>query len=200
MHLDKGSRLGPYQIVAPLGAGGMGEGYRALDTRLGREVAIKVLPEDLSDDPKLRLRFEREAKAISSLNHPNICALHDVGESKLGDRNVQYLVMEYLEGKTLDQYLKRGPLTIDQVVRYGIEIAAALDKAHRKQTLHRDLKPANIMITKTGARLFDFGLAKSLRSAERELAVGSSPDEVTSQYLSEGTTPEKSLTAEGAVM
>src|SRR5438094_2111939 len=123
MQLQKGTRLGPYEIVAPLGSGGMGEVYRARDTRLGREVAVKILPRELSADPKLRIRFEREAKAISSLSHPNICALHDVGEVVRGNTRIQYIVMEYLEGKTLEASLTSGPLPIDQVVERGIEIA-----------------------------------------------------------------------------
>src|SRR5712691_4414151 len=163
LQLTKGARLGPYEIVTPVGAGGMGEVYRARDTRLGRLVAIKVISTDLSADPKRQLRFQREAKAISSLNHPNICTLYDVGEIPLDSTNqkpaARYIVMEYLEGETLEELLKKGPLTLDQVFRYGLEIADALDKAHRKQILHRDLKPSNIMITSTGARLFDFGLA-----------------------------------------
>ena len=127
MPLLAGSRLGPYEILGPIGAGGMGEVYKARDTRLDRVVAIKVLPSHLADRPELRQRFEREAKAISSLSHPNICALFDVGH----ESGVDYLVMEYLEGETLAERLSRGALPPDQALRYGIEIAAALDKAHR---------------------------------------------------------------------
>jgi serine/threonine-protein kinase len=173
----------------------MGEVYRARDTRLGRPVAIKVIAADLSADPKRQVRFHREAKAISSLNHPNICTLYDVGEIPPDSTNqkpaAQYIVMEYLEGETLEERLKKGPLPLDQVFRYGVEIADALDAAHRKQILHRDLKPANIMITSTGARLFDFGLAKYLR--------GSTADVHGLRLRSRATTAEKPLTAEGSL-
>jgi eukaryotic-like serine/threonine-protein kinase len=164
----------------------MGEVYRARDTRLGRAVAIKIISSDLTIDTNRRARFEREAKAISSLNHPHICALYDVGEVSAG---VPYIIMELLEGETLEERLKRGPLSLDQVLRYGLEIADALDFAHRKQILHRDLKPSNIMITGTGARLFDFGLAKFFQSG-----IESSPS------LSRGSTPAKPITVEGAVI
>ena len=156
MSLPAGARLGPYEIVSPLGAGGMGEVYRATDTRLSRPVAIKVLPSHLSSNPDLRERFDREARAISSLNHAHICTLYDVGHQN----GVDYLVMEYLEGETLDQRLSRGPLPTDHALRYGIEIAEALDRAHRQGIVHRDLKPGNVMLTKSGAKLLDFGLAK----------------------------------------
>jgi hypothetical protein len=157
MALTRGTKLGPYEIVSPLGAGGMGEVYRARDTRLDRTVAIKVLSSHLSSDATLRQRFDREAKAISSLNHPHICVLHDVGHQ--GDTD--FLVMEYLEGETLAARLEKGALPLDQVPRYGIEIADALDRAHRQSMVHRDLKPGNIMLTATGAKLLDFGLAKA---------------------------------------
>src|SRR3989440_6027618 len=153
MALTSGTKLGPYEIVAPLGAGGMGEVYRARDTRLDRSVAIKILPADFAQNAQLRVRFEREAKTISQLNHPNICTLHDVGEN--------YLVMELLEGEPLSTRLERGALPLEQVMRYGAEIAGALDRAHSAGVIHRDLKPANVMITKSGAKLLDFGLAKS---------------------------------------
>jgi len=156
MPLEPGAQLGPYEVLAPLGAGGMGEVYRAKDTRLDRTVALKVLPQHLAADPDLRQRFEREARAVSSLNHPHICALFDVGRQDGTD----YLVMEYLEGETLADRLSRGPLPTEQVLRYGIEIADALDKAHRQGIVHRDLKPGNVMLTKSGAKLLDFGLAK----------------------------------------
>jgi serine/threonine protein kinase len=143
-------------MLSPLGAGGMGEVYRARDTRLDRTVAIKVLPSHLSDDPALKQRMEREAKAISALQHANICTLHDFGSQDGTDLPV----MEYLEGQTLADRLGRGALPLDQVLKIGIEIAQALDKAHQQGIIHRDLKPANIMLTKAGAKLMDFGLAK----------------------------------------
>ena len=152
MKLASGVRLGPYEIVAPIGAGGMGEVYRARDTRLDRTVAIKILPAEFAQDERLRIRFEREAKAISALNHPHICALYDVGP--------QYLVMEHCEGKTLAKRISEGALPIEQVLQYGIQIADALDKAHRQGIIHRDLKPSNVMVTKSGVKLLDFGLAK----------------------------------------
>jgi serine/threonine protein kinase len=154
--LSSGTFLGPYQILAPLGAGGMGEVYRARDTRLDRSVAIKVLPHHLAANPELRQRFEREARAVSSLNHPHICTLYDIGHQD----GLDYLVMELIEGESLADRLAQGPLPADQVLRYAIQIADALDKAHRAGIVHRDLKPGNIMITRTGAKLLDFGLAK----------------------------------------
>jgi serine/threonine-protein kinase len=157
MGLPTGTQLGPYEIVAPIGAGGMGEVYRARDTRLDRTVAIKVLPQHLADTPEARQRFEREARAVSALNHPHICTLHDVGSQD----GTEFLVMEYLEGETLAARLEKGPLPLAQVLQYGIQIADALDKAHRQGIIHRDLKPGNIMLTKSGAKLLDFGLAKA---------------------------------------
>jgi serine/threonine protein kinase/Tol biopolymer transport system component len=156
MPLAPGTKLGPYEILSPLGAGGMGEVYRARDTRLDRSVAIKILPAHLSADPARKLRFEREAKTVSTLNHPNICSLFDVGSQNGTD----YLVMECIEGESLSQRLARGALPVEQVLKIGTEIADALDKAHRSGVVHRDLKPANIMLTKSGAKLLDFGLAK----------------------------------------
>jgi Tol biopolymer transport system component len=163
MALAPGARLGPYEIVAAAGSGGMGEIYRARDTRLGREVAIKVLPQHLSADAGRRERFEREARAVSSLNHPNICVLHDIGHQE----GVDYLVLELLEGETVADRLLRGALPIDQVMRAATEIASALARAHRQGIVHRDLKPQNVMLTKTGAKLLDFGLAK-LREGESD--------------------------------
>src|SRR5258708_7443908 len=157
MPLAPGTRLGPYEIVAPLGAGGMGEVYRAHDSRLGRSVAIKVLPEHLSASPEVRARFEREARTISSLNHPHICVLHDVGRE--GDTD--FLVMELVEGETIAHRLTRGPLSATEVIKLGAQIADALDRAHRAGVVHRDLKPGNIMLTKSGAKLLDFGLARA---------------------------------------
>ena len=158
MSLTPGTRLGPYELLAKLGAGGMGEVYRAKDARLGRTVAIKVLPADAAADTSARARFEREARAIAALSHPHICVVHDVGRE--GDTD--YLVMELLEGETLGDRLARtkGPLPLADVLTIGIAIADALDKAHRAGIVHRDLKPANVMLTKSGPKLLDFGLAK----------------------------------------
>ncbi len=161
MPLTAGTKLGPYEIQSPAGAGGMGEVYRARDTRLERTVAIKVLPAPLSSSPELRQRLEREARSISSLNHPHICHLYDIGSQGGTD----FLVMEYLEGETLAQRLENGPLPLEQTLQTGIEIAEALDKAHRQGIVHRDLKPGNIMLTKSGAKLMDFGLAKPAASS-----------------------------------
>ena len=156
MPLTPGTRLGPYEILSPLGAGGMGEVYKAKDTRLGRSVAIKVLLGQHAEDPAMRERFEREAQAISALSHPSICTLHDVGEHE----GMHYLVMEYLEGETLAARLARGPLALDQALELGREIAVALAAAHDHGVVHRDLKPGNVMLTKSGPKLLDFGLAK----------------------------------------
>ncbi len=184
MSLASGARLGPYEILSPLGAGGMGEVYRAKDTRLDRTVAIKVLPSHLSENAELRQRFEREAKTISSLSHPHICALYDVGHQD----GVDYLVMEFLEGETLAEKLARGPLATEQLLRYGIEMTDALDKAHRQGIVHRDLKPGNVMLTKSGVKLLDFGLAKAIARAPDAVALSSLP------------TREKELTAEGTIL
>jgi serine/threonine protein kinase len=150
--------LGPYEVIAPIGAGGMGEVYRAKDTRLDRTVAVKILPSHLSDNTEARQRFDREARAISSLNHPNICTLHDVGHQD----GVDFLVMEFLEGETLADRLSKGPLPIELMLKYGIEICEGLERAHKSGVVHRDLKPGNVMLTKTGAKLMDFGLAKAI--------------------------------------
>src|SRR5580658_930042 len=154
MAITSGTRLGPYEITGAIGAGGMGEVYRARDTRLDRTVAIKVLPPHLADTPEARQRFEHEARAVSALNHPHICTLHDVGSQD----GTEFLVMEYLEGETLATRLEKGALPVDQSLKIGIEVADALDKAHRAGIIHRDLKPGNIMLTKSGAKLLDFGL------------------------------------------
>ena len=171
MSLSAGTKLGPYEIQAPLGAGGMGEVYRARDTRLERTVAVKVLPDHLSCDPESRQRFEREARTISSLNHPHICALYDIGTQD----GIDFLVMEYLEGQTLADRLQRGALPVEEVLEIGIEIADALDKAHRQGIVHRDLKPSNIMLTKSGAKLMDFGLAKPVQAAFIASATAGTP-------------------------
>jgi len=157
MALTPGTKLGPYEIQCPLGAGGVGEVYRARDTRLDRTVAIKILSPHLSSNPEAKQRFEREARAISSLNHPHICTLYDVGHQDETD----YLVMEFLEGETLADRLRKGPLPPQQVLKYGVEIGEGLERAHRTGVVHRDLKPGNIMLTKAGAKLMDFGLAKA---------------------------------------
>ncbi len=184
MSLIPGSRLGPYEVLASIGAGGMGEVYRARDTRLDRTVAIKVLPQHLASKPELRQRLEREARAISSLNHPHICTLYDVGRE--GDTD--FLVMEYLEGETLAERLIKGPLPPDQLLRYAVEIADALDKAHRQGVTHRDLKPGNVMITKNGSKLLDFGLAKSaIPGAEMSAATMTKAAPLTQQGAIMGT-------------
>jgi eukaryotic-like serine/threonine-protein kinase len=172
-----GTKLGPYEILSSLGTGGMGEVYRARDTRLDRIVAIKILPNRLSDRPELRERFEREARTIASLNHPHICTLYDIGHQDGTD----YLVMECLEGETLADRLAKGPLPLDQVLRYAIEISDALDKTHRKGVTHRDLKPGNIMLTKSGAKLLDFGLAKLRQEASPAAAISQLP--TTNKYI-----------------
>jgi Tol biopolymer transport system component len=184
VQLRSGSRLGPYEILAPLGAGGMGEVYRARDTRLDRHVAVKVLPSHLSESAHLRERFEREARAISKLSHPHICTLHDVGRHD----GIDYLVLELLEGETLAERLTRGPLSLNQVARYGAEIARALGLAHREGVVHRDLKPGNIMLTKAGAKVLDFGLARY-----------ATPVSLTSQ-LSALPTEHKPITEEGSIL
>ncbi|MFA6958218.1 MAG: protein kinase [Thermoanaerobaculia bacterium] len=177
--MDPGSRLGPYEILERIGAGGMGEVFRARDSRLDRVVAIKILPPEFASSPRSRARFEREAKLLSQISHPNICVIHDVGEQvdaaadpSAPPSTVRYLVMEYLEGESLAQRLQRGPMPVDQVLRIGAQIADALEKAHRGGVVHRDLKPANVMITRSGAKLLDFGLAKE--SGVR--SNGSNPD------------------------
>jgi Tol biopolymer transport system component len=182
--LSPGARLGPYEVVSAIGAGGMGEVWRARDTRLEREVAIKILPSELAHSAQLRARFDREAKAISALNHPHICTLHDVGH----ENGVDYLVMELLVGESLADRLANGPLPLEQVLRFGGQIATALDAAHRQGIVHRDLKPGNIMITRSGAKLLDFGLARTAQDAK--------PIDMVTQGLTEA----RPLTQEGAIL
>jgi serine/threonine protein kinase/Tol biopolymer transport system component len=185
MPILPGRRLGPYEILSSIGAGGMGEVYKARDTRLDRIVAIKALPTHLADRSDLRERFEREARTIASLNHPHICTLYDIGHQD----EIDYLVMEFLEGETLAQRLLKGSLPLEQVLQYAIEISDALDKAHRKGVTHRDLKPGNIMLTKTGTKLLDFGLAK----LKQEVAPANA-------QLSELPTANDPLTAQGTIV
>jgi Tol biopolymer transport system component len=192
MRLTPGTRLGPYEVLAPLGAGGMGEVYRARDSRLGRDVAIKVLPQHLSENPEVHARFEREARTISSLNHPHICTLHDVGRE--GD--VEYLVMELVEGETLAKRLEGGAMPVTEVLRLGIQIADALDRAHRAGIVHRDFKPGNIMLTRSGAKLMDFGLARPTAAAG---APGGASG-ATIAHLTQSPTIASPLTAEGAIV
>src|SRR5713226_2126823 len=187
MALTSGTRLGPYEIQSPLGAGGMGEVYRARDTRLDRTVAVKILPSHLSEKPEAKERFEREARAISSLSHPNICHLYDIGSQD----GISYIVMEYLEGETLSDRLRKGPLPLEQVLKCGVEICEGLEKAHRSGIVHRDLKPANIMLTKSGAKLMDFGLAKA--------GIHSS-NPSSSSLMQTLTNPSHPLTVEGTVV
>ena len=194
MPLTSGTKLGPYEIQSVLGAGGMGEVYRARDTRLGRDVAIKVLPQHLSADPDLRQRFEREARAISALNHPRICTLHDVGNQN----GVDFLVMEYLEGETLAQRLKRGPIPLKEALKIAIEVCEALEKAHRVGIIHRDLKPGNIMVTANGAKLMDFGLAKAAVAGVSS-AAARTPLLSAAQTISEAS-PLSPLTTAGAIL
>jgi len=181
--LSSGTRLGPYEVISPLGAGGMGEVYKAKDTRLGRDVAVKVLPAHLTDDPDVKARFEREAHAISQLTHPHICTLYDVGNSS----GVEYLVMELLEGQTLADRLEKGPLPAEQVLKFGVEIADALDRAHRAGIVHRDLKPGNVMLTKSGVKLLDFGLAKVAASGESVSELSSLPTQASRPLTQKGT-------------
>ena len=185
MALLSGTKLGPYEIIAPIGAGGMGEVYKATDTRLDRVVAIKVLPEHLSSNVELKQRFEREARAVSSLNHPNICTLFDIGH----EDGVDFMVMEYIEGETLTERLQKGALPLGEALQHGIEIADALDKAHRQGVVHRDVKPGNVMVTKPGLKLLDFGLASRLRH-------GFGGQEPSSAV----PTQDKPLTKEGAIL
>ncbi len=199
MSLKPGRRLGPYEIESSLGAGGMGEVYRARDTRLDRSVAIKVLPSHLAENAQRRERFEREAKAVSALSHPHICALFDVGE----EGGVSFLVMEHLEGESLADRLARGALPLREILKLGAQVADALDRAHRAGIVHRDLKPGNVMLTKAGAKLLDFGLAKNVVT-EQEASETSAPTEAAPDALpldSEATTGAKPpLTEAGAIL
>ena len=185
MPLTTGTRLGPYEIQSQLGAGGMGEVYKARDSRLDRTVAIKVLPAHVATDPDLKQRFEREAKAIAALNHPHICTLHDIGS----EGGTDFLVMEYLDGQTLAQRLENGALPLEEALQVAIAIADALDKAHRQGIVHRDLKPGNIMLTKTGAKLLDFGLAKLKKAG------GVGVEGLTAQV-----TQSEPLTSQGSIL
>lgn len=185
MHLDTGSRLGPYEIVSRLGAGGMGEVFKARDTRLGRTVAIKILPPEFADDPRLKTRFEREARAISQLNHPHICTLYDIGQAD----GTSYLVLELLEGETLERRIARGALPLAEVIRYGTQIAQALDRAHRAGIVHRDLKPGNVMITNSGAKLLDFGLARSTHAPVVTTEAPTAQQTITAERTTVGTLP-----------
>ena len=198
MPIAPGTKLGPYEIQSPLGAGGMGEVYRARDTRLDRTVAIKVLNSQLVANAELRARFEREAKIISQLQHSHICVLHDVGHQDGTD----FLVMEYLEGETLADRLKKGPLTTEQVLKIATEIADALEKAHRAGVVHRDLKPGNVMLTKSGAKLLDFGLAKPLAASATARGKGSGSASVLAAALtttSPAASPASPLSTGGPV-
>ena len=194
MPLASGAKLGPYEIQSPLGAGGMGEVYRARDTRLERIVAIKILSTHLSSDPEIKQRFEREARAISSLNHPNICHLYDIGSQDGTD----YLVMEFLEGETLFDRLRKGPVPLPELLKIGTEVSEALEVAHRNGIVHRDLKPGNVMLTKSGAKLMDFGLAKP--SAVGATPSGSSPILLSAAQTIDAHSPMSPLTTAGSVV
>ncbi|MFZ0801578.1 MAG: serine/threonine-protein kinase, partial [Terriglobales bacterium] len=193
MALISGTKLGPYEILSPLGAGGMGEVYRARDTRLDRTVAIKVLASHLSSSPELKQRMEREARAISSLNHPNICHLYDIGSQDGTD----FLVMEFLEGETLADRLRKGALPLNEILKIGIAVAEALAIAHRQGIVHRDLKPGNVMLTSAGAKLMDFGLAKPLGA--QSVASGTVPAFTALPTMS-GPSPMTPLTAAGSIV
>ncbi|HXX28158.1 MAG TPA: serine/threonine-protein kinase, partial [Terriglobales bacterium] len=183
MALKSCTKLGPYEIQSPLGAGGMGEVYRARDTRLDRTVAIKILAAHLSSSPELKQRFEREARALSCLNHPNICHLYDIGSQDGTD----YLVMEFLEGDTLAQRLRKGALPLEELAKIGAEVADALQVAHHAGIVHRDLKPGNIMLTRSGAKLMDFGLAKPTAVGVSGSAFAPLPSGVTMDATSAGS-------------
>src|SRR5262245_26934049 len=183
MPLSNGTKLGSYEILGALGAGGMGEVYKAQDTRLNRFVAIKVLPDSAAAKPEARQRFEREAQTIAALNHPHICVLYDVGHHE----EVDFLVMEFLEGETLADRLQKGALSVPQAMEFAVEIADALDSAHRRGVLHRDLKPGNIMLTKQGAKLLDFGLARLKQPSSEGSLAASTVLTAANQLTAEGT-------------
>jgi Tol biopolymer transport system component len=185
--LTPSSRLGPYEITAPLGAGGMGEVYRARDTRLDRDVAVKLLPPQLAADAQFRLRFEREAKSVSALNHPHICAIHDVGSAVVGQSELHYMVLELVEGESLAQRLAKGPLALPDVLRLGAQVAQALDAAHRAGIVHRDLKPGNVMLTRGGAKLLDFGLAARPGDGQAQLPAQSTLHTEAKPLTEQGT-------------
>src|SRR3954463_348597 len=194
MSLTAGTRLGAYEIVGQIGAGGMGEVYRARDTRLERTVAIKVLNSQLVASAELRARFEREAKVISQLQHPHICVLHDVGS----ENGTEYLVMEYLDGEALAEKVKRGPLPTTELLKIAIEVADALSRAHKSGIIHRDLKPGNVMLTKSGAKLLDFGLAKPIAATASAAGVGSSASIFAAAATM--TSPASPLSSAGTVI
>src|SRR5229473_1870358 len=195
MTVTSGTKFGPYEIQSPLGAGGMGEVYRAMDTRLDRTVAIKVLASHLSSSPELKQRMEREARAISSLNHPHICHLYDIGSQDGTD----YLVMEFLEGETLAERLRKGAMPLNEILRIGIAVAESLAVAHRQGIVHRDLKPGNIMLTPGGAKLMDFGLAKPLGLRNTATGSGAAPSFTAAATLS-GPSPLSPLTTAGSII
>ncbi|MBW3563817.1 MAG: protein kinase [Acidobacteria bacterium] len=210
-NIHSGNRLGPYEVISRIGAGGMGEVWRARDTRLERDVAVKILPAEFASNAQLKLRFEREAKTISQLNHPHICVLHDVGEASLETRgsglagdpsleprapSLSYLVMELIDGESLAERIAKGPLPLTDVLKYGAQIAEALDRAHRAGVVHRDLKPGNVMITKSGTKLLDFGLAKS--DIRLSLPGSSQPPVAVDEPTA--FRPQEPLTAEGTIL
>src|ERR1700692_1011859 len=194
MPLTSGTKLGPYEIESPLGAGGMGEVYRARDARLDRSVAIKVLASHLVSSPELKQRFDREARALSALNHPNICQIFD----RASQNGADYLVMEFLEGETLADRLRKGALPLADVLRIGAEIADALQRAHRAGIVHRDMKPGNIMVTKSGAKLMDFGLAKP--SSFGKTAESGSAPMLSAAMTVTAATPVTPLTSAGTII